>query len=408
MRNFRYHRFLPVALLFFFVNALWFFPHGLTITSCISPFFYLWLLRKGHRFVLEKYFAVLFPFALVDVIQKVNHHASKDLAISGLLLMTVYVTVYAFAVAIHEMQSLEKLITTIIWINFWFALFGLVARFTPAYTIMWSIPTEAMSTTRSVRFRGFTYEPSYYATLMTPLVFYAYWRFAKKRNWPNIRMLLATLIPFAMALSFGAVGAMVAAMVIVYLYLGIGFTKYKWIVGGTIAVVALYFVLPSTSHIKQRITAVATGSDNSVNIRTIESYASAYAMARSEDIWFGIGLGESKDYGHTFVQWNTQNVPNATLPSTVATQFAETGILGLGLRFVVEIYLFIKTRPDRDPFRLSLFVWVVLYQFAGSFDSNVAEYLIWILAFSASAGFFSKPVPVPAREIPLEAVGQLT
>jgi hypothetical protein len=408
MRSIRYHKYLVITCLFFFVNALWFFPHGLLVTSVLSPFLYLWLLRRRHRFVLEKFFAVLFPFALVDVIQKVNHRAVKDLAISALLLLTVYATVYAFAVAIKEMHNLDRLITTIIWINFWFALIGIIARFTPAYQIMWSIPSESMSATRSERFRGLTYEPSYYATLMTPLVLYAYWMVVKKRNWINIRLLIATLIPFAMALSFGAIGAMAASLVVCYLYLGRGLTRYKWIAGGVMAVSMAFFILPSTSHIKKRIVAVATGNDNSVNIRSVQSYVAAWGMARSSDIWFGAGLGESKDYGHTFVTWNQQGIANASLPSTVATDLGELGLFGIALRFMAEIYLFIKTRPDRDPYRLSLFIWVFLYQFAGSFDSNVAEYVIWVLAFSASAGFFSAPEPSFAEELPLEAVAQLS
>jgi len=52
------------------------------------------------------------------------------------------------------------------------------------------------------------------------------------------------------------------------------------------------------------------------------------------------------------------------------------------LRLIIEIALFFHTKVWRNYYRLLLFFFVFIYQFTGSFITNVAEYVIWILAFT--------------------------
>ncbi|MGZ5135232.1 MAG: hypothetical protein ACXWCG_08785, partial [Flavitalea sp.] len=42
---------------------------------------------------------------------------------------------------------------------------------------------------------------------------------------------------------------------------------------------------------------------------------------------------------------------------------------------------FFKTKVWSNYYRLSLFLFIFIYQFTGSYLTNIAEYVIWILAF---------------------------
>ncbi len=44
--------------------------------------------------------------------------------------------------------------------------------------------------------------------------------------------------------------------------------------------------------------------------------------------------------------------------------------------------LFVYTKVWRNYYRLLLFVFVFIYQFTGSFITNIAEYVIWIMVFT--------------------------
>ncbi|MBC7536218.1 MAG: hypothetical protein H7258_11050, partial [Ferruginibacter sp.] len=45
-------------------------------------------------------------------------------------------------------------------------------------------------------------------------------------------------------------------------------------------------------------------------------------------------------------------------------------------------FLFFYTKVWTNYFRLLLFIFIFIYQFTGSFVTNIAEYVIWILAFT--------------------------
>ena len=402
MPNLRFHKYLPLALIYFFINVPPFFPSGLLVTRILSPAFYFWLLLKHRRFVIEGFLVVMFPFAFANAIQGMK---ISDFVPSFLLFFTVYITVYTFAVAVNEMRNLDHLIRTLIWLNLILAIIGLAVRFTHYVTFMWMTPEDSSSTT--LRFKGFTSEPSLYSTLLTPLFLYSYWLVARKRNWYTVCLFLATSLPLLMSLSYGTIGGLTISLLTVYLVGGRGFTRYKWILAiGVVAAVG-YLALPSSNPIKARVVNMITGNDGSEQIRTSASYLAAYGEAKSKDIWFGAGLGETKDIGRTYMNWDISS-SNPHLASAIAETFGEMGILGLALRFFLEFFFFFRTKPYKDPYRLSLFIWIFVFQFGGSFKDNLGEYVIWILAFSKSAGFFSTPEPAAEAELPMGIVPQLT
>lgn len=405
MRSIRYHKYLPLASIAFFVNGPAFFPTGLLFTSLLSPFLYFWLLAKRRRFVLEMFFVALFPFALANAIQGMKIRIFLP---SFLLLMTVYVTTYAFAVAIQDLRNLHQLFRTLIWINLGLAIVGLAVRFTPVYSLMWATPQDESS--KTIRYRGFSSEASLYSTLLLPLMLYSYWTFVRRRTRSNFILLLATAIPLFMSLSYGVIGGIAIALIIVYLAGGKGVARYKWVAATLLVLCAGYFVLPQTNPIRKRAVNMLTGSDASEYLRTTTSYIAGYREANSKDIWFGIGLGETKDVGLTYITWNHQS-GSTHFPCVVAETLGELGIIGLTMRFLLEFYFFFRTRTYSDPYRLSLFIANFVLQFGGSFKDNLAEYMVWILAFSRSADLPAEAEPVRATaegEQFLQTLPQLT
>ncbi|MGZ5242366.1 MAG: hypothetical protein ACXWW0_00725 [Bacteroidia bacterium] len=71
------------------------------------------------------------------------------------------------------------------------------------------------------------------------------------------------------------------------------------------------------------------------------------------------------------------------IPNAAAETIIYFGYIGFAIRIGLQLFLFIKTKVYRHPFRLWLFLFVFIYQFTGSYITNFAEYLIWMLAFSS-------------------------
>jgi hypothetical protein len=100
---------------------------------------------------------------------------------------------------------------------------------------------------------------------------------------------------------------------------------------------------------------------------------------------WGIGLGQIKIIGTDIIKdfylypvdYKTVAIPNATAETLTIFGFA-----GLFFRFAIEIILFFYTRVWKNYYSLLLFVFMFIYQFSGSFITNMAEYVIWIFAFT--------------------------
>jgi hypothetical protein len=110
------------------------------------------------------------------------------------------------------------------------------------------------------------------------------------------------------------------------------------------------------------------------------SYALAYFVAQKKSIWWGVGFGQIKVVGIDIINQFWDN--GGRLPCAIAETMAQFGFVGIGLRLGLELLFFYKTRVWKNYFRLALFLYIFVYQFTGSYLTNIAEYMIWILAFS--------------------------
>ena len=113
-------------------------------------------------------------------------------------------------------------------------------------------------------------------------------------------------------------------------------------------------------------------------------YLPIKCLAEKSQLW-GIGLGQIKILGAEIIRdfyLYPMDYTVFTIPNAAAETLAIFGWMGLSLAIFIEIVLFFHTKFGTIIIRLLLFLFIFLYQFTGSFITNIAEYVIWILAFT--------------------------
>jgi len=134
-----------------------------------------------------------------------------------------------------------------------------------------------------------------------------------------------------------------------------------------------------------RIANVISGKDPSGKGRTFEAFWLAGQLLEKKSYWWGIGPGQIKILGFELIRayygygYDTTHV---AIPNAAAETLAIFGWVGLVVRIGVECFFFVYTRVWRNYYRLLLFTFIFIYQFTGSFITNVAEYVVWIIAFT--------------------------
>ena len=104
-----------------------------------------------------------------------------------------------------------------------------------------------------------------------------------------------------------------------------------------------------------------------------------------KSLYWGVGPGQLKLIGRDYIiqYYNYSSIPGTIrIPNAVAETLNIFGLAGLVIRFLAIGYLFFKTKVWDNYYRLLLFLFIFIYQFTGSFLFNIAEYILWILAFS--------------------------
>ena len=81
------NKFLPFAILFFFVNSFGL-SYGLTYTAILTPFFYYWFVLHTRVEPVLPFLALLTPFVIAHFLQPID---SSVYFVSLLNLMTVYI-----------------------------------------------------------------------------------------------------------------------------------------------------------------------------------------------------------------------------------------------------------------------------------------------------------------------------
>ena len=151
-----------------------------------------------------------------------------------------------------------------------------------------------------------------------------------------------------------------------------------------VLLIAGYKVYPS-NPLFVRIHNIFNGDDTSARGRTYEAFILAHKIIAQRSFLWGIGPGQLKLIGReTIIQYYYYfDIPKVIrIPNAAAETIVYFGYVGFVFRLLIEIALFFITKIYQHPYRLWLFSFVFIYQFTGSYITNVAEYLVWLIVFS--------------------------
>lgn len=409
--NIYINKYYPVAFLYFFLNGV-FLPHGLLYTTLLTPVLLIWLLKFPSFRYIWIFFIVLLPFALIHF--RIGVANNMYYLKSATLLFTVYIFCIAFYQYLSECHSIRTIYRKLLSVNILFVGFAIVALFIPSLKLIFWYYNEITQGFKTVRLQLLTYEPSYYSTLLLPLVMYYYLKIiVLKLPNPVLSFLLAT-IPLFLSLSFGVILGLLLALGITLLagYRRFFNTRILFYVllGGSILIVLLAVLLTVFSHnvFVVRFTNVLSGNDSSFRGRTVESFYLGWELAKMKSLWFGVGPGQVKALGYelfsNFYNYGGFKPEEIAIPNAMGDTLATFGIIGLSIRVGLQGYFFFRTRVYTNYYRLALFLFVFIYQFTGSFITNIAEYVIWVLAFHPGifkefdrAKFYKRPVVYGAK-----------
>jgi hypothetical protein len=405
-RNSYINKYLPVAVLYFFFNSV-FLPLGLLYTSILAPFFLFWVYNQKRPSGLGHFLILTLLFACIHFYNGVNPVYYLQ---SYLLLLATFIFCVAFYVFISKIRDLRRLFKDLLLINAFLVLLALTFLAIPGLRdIVWYNNPITNGVKDVLRLRLFTYESSYYSTLLAPIVLYYCLKVMILKPLQKWLILFMSTIPVLLSLSFGVILSLIVAIGSVYLSDLRLLTENRKAIRrviffGVLVVlgsIILYKVSPGNVLFK-RLANVFGGKDTSFKGRTTDSFFIAWQIAKMRSILFGCGLGQIKVLGvdvlRHFYQSNTYTVANTAIPNVLAETLATFGLAGLFLRLGTEVYFFFRTKVYRNYYRLSLFVFIFIYQFTGSYLTNIAEYVIWILAFTPGLfPEFDKEIHVETR-----------
>lgn len=395
----RINKYLLVALLYFFVDVL-FLPPGLTYTTLLAPILYYWIINNGGKWVITKAVIFCLPFTIVHLFNGVHMYFYIR---SWILYLMVYVLCYAIYIFIKKKQMLESVFKQILLINFGMTIIAIIAFFTPLDWVFWTFRKLTAGINEFPRLEMFTFEPSHYSMLFAPIAIYYTLKLLLK-PYPIHHMLgylTMVFLPLILSFSLGVISSLGLTIVILCT---INFRRlisrtffYYAFISGIVAVVSilvLLLVFYPENALFVRIENLFVGKDTSGKGRMLDSIKLAWWLLSDKSYVFGIGYGQVKVVGEQLIReyynYNPVEFPVVRILSSTGETLAIFGVLGLLIKFGLEIYLFIKTRTHENYFREAAFIFIFIYQFTGGFLNSIPEYVLWIIAFTPCCHFFDK------------------
>jgi len=394
IRRSQYRYFLMVGCLYFFFNSL-LLPDGLLYTILLSPVFLYWLLLKKVR-VLKCIFLFLLCWAPIFVI-----HYSYGVSLPEYLRSSaLYFTVFLFGLTIYTYFRLysftyEHIMERILKLNFLFVMVCVFLLVAGEKDPVWSVTDISEGVSDFPRLRMLTYEPSYYSLLLIPSFLfyfqYIFYRTINRRQW---MLLFTVIISLGLSLSYGAIFISLLTLGLFVLYNFFSNMRRRqnkrfilFLVVALAIGAGLVLTLFANSGFVLRILNIFQGSDSSINNRSSQAYFLALAIADLKSTVFGVGPGQLKLLGQDLISlvyaFSDQDTGQmARIPSSMAEILATFGWVGFFGKIVIEWVLFRTTRVKTSSFRLCLFIFMFIYQFVGSFSTNIVEIFFWVLAFA--------------------------
>lgn len=402
----RINKYFPFAFIYFFINSLAL-PFGLTYTAILSPLFYWWVVTNRKKEIVLPFIVCLAPFFIMHLINGVE---LKSYFISVLNFIAVYIFCQAFFTFLKICHDPEKIFRQLLVINFILCLIAIPIYFTSSESLVWMNNALTEGVHEFSRLKLFTYEASYYATLFTPLFFFYLLQIILNQNKINSwLLLLILLLPYVLSFSIGVIASVFIAIFFAYALYFKTLTKKKRIlnifmltaiISASVLVIVLLF-FPENS-IFLRFENILSGHDTSGKGRTFDAFILAGQILEKKSLVWGVGPGQIKILGGDIVRsyyLYDLDYTDIAIPNAAAETLAIFGWVGFCVRILIELSLFFYTKVWKNYYQLLLFLFIFLYQFTGSFITNIAEYVIWILAFTNAFPqfdvkiFYRKPIP---------------
>ena len=364
-------------------------PQGLLYTQFLVPFLLFDLARMNKLKSLNYFFITIFfflPFHLwfgVDV---------KYYSISLCMFILNYIFCCWIYFSLITSGLFERGIKTLVYANLFMFPIAFIALYIPwAKETLWYLLPISPGLPVFPRLKLFTYEASYYSLLICPVFLFYMWKmviYPDKKLWLLFVSLFLSLI---LSFSAGVIGGLIVAIALTFIlkpYFLISFVKKRPVIVAGLAgilVLLIFYVLFSHGVVHQRLVNIYSGKDTSANGRTFQAFYLGWEIVKSKNIVFGAGLGQMKELGRDIIiqYYQYMDIPKvARIPNCMADYLVTFGLLGCALKFIVEFFFFIKTKVKNSFFRLSVFIFIFIYQFTGSYVPNIAEYIMWMIAFS--------------------------
>lgn len=373
-----------IGLIFFFANSI-----GLPTPLLYINFFalarYKDLFKSKNKVIFIWFFIISSIYFLIHLYLGVS---LKDYLKTFLFIqIMMFSTLISYNYIIKNKGLMPNLFSFIAKCSIGLYLVAIASLFTPLKDYLWIIHDFSLNS-NILRYKAFTYEPSFYALLFSPLVIYFFLKVMYSSFKRYILRLTFVLVPIFSTLSFGFIGVLFVAWI---LFMTVLLAKYKTInrnfIIPIIAVITLALATISFENpVSNRINVFLNGEDTSVNGRIINSYYLANEMTKDKSQIFGIGLGQIKILGEkhirSFYGYSKEEWPVMALPNATAETLAIYGYLGLLIRITIQIVLFFKFRVYNNYFNLFMFLFIFTYQLMGSFITSTVELVLWVLAIA--------------------------
>lgn len=387
-------KYLPAAVVYFFLNGF-LLPVGLLYTTLLTPLLLLWVARYRYIPAVLLFFVLLVPFVAAHAILGVDwSYYGYSLA----LCFSVFVFGLAFYQYLLSCHSLRDIFRSLLLINAILTVIALLVLPVPGLReLFWDNKALSLGIPHAERMKMFTYEPSYYSTLLVPIAFY-YLLKAGKNELPQRWIWCAlVLVPLLLSLSFGVILGMALSFLLLMILRGgrlgsgrgeRGSGKVWRIAGWTlllVAVIVMIVLVFPDNFVIRRVDNILAGKDSSFKGRTFDSFLLSLDIVHRKSLFWGTGFGQFKLLGvarfREFYNSNRYTIHDVVIPNSIGDLLGTLGLIGVAVKLFFEGFFFFRTGVFRNDYRLALFLFIFIYQFTGSFISNIAEYVIWILAF---------------------------
>ena len=223
------------------------------------------------------------------------------------------------------------------------------------------------------------YEPSHLAFVAVPFVLYGALVLIETKGrcggWP----VFAGVFLLVMTQSLSVFGLFVPALVIAAApRLLKALTNFRVLF---VAVGLVIFLALSPSGIEKRLQALTQVGDHSGQVRVFYSTLTAVDLVQDQHAWLlGVGIGQPKYYVEYYASAYSGYASNR-LPNAVASTIAAVGFAGLTVKWLILLFLAMRTRVFSDDYGRGLFIFTFLYQFVGGYFNNVNEFVLFGIAF---------------------------